>query len=152
MLPDLRRKTSRPLGQISFCTTGSVSTPPSMRSAERSTPSRPTGSREASPKTGGASQSSRHSSATQSTQGGLNLSSQHWVEGRCDGGSAAFGSGSAGQTEVAWSAACGAAGAPAAVLGIYRRGVFERGRGDAGGGNAGGWGPVGLRGGGGGAR
>src|SRR3954447_17276139 len=79
--------------------------------------------------------------------GGLNLSSQHWVEGRCDGGSAAFGSGSAGQTEVAWSAACGAAGAPAAGLGIYRGGFVERGRGDAGGGIAAGRGPMVSRGG-----
>src|SRR4051794_28263887 len=77
-------------------------------------------------------------------QGGLNLSSQHWVEGRRDGGSAAFGSGSAGQTEVAWSAACGAAGAPAAVLGIYRGGFVERGRGDAGGGIAARSGPDGF--------
>src|SRR3954451_10645170 len=79
--------------------------------------------------------------------GGLNLSSQHWVEGCCDGGSAAFGSGSAGQAEVAWSAACGAAGAPAGVLGIYRRGFVERGRGDGGGGIAAGRGPMVSRGG-----
>ena len=52
------------------------------------------------------------------------------VEDGCDGGSAAFGSGFAGQAEAAQSASCGVAGAPAAVLGVHCRGFAERGRSD----------------------
>jgi hypothetical protein len=65
----------------------------------------------------------------------------------CDGGSAAFGSGSAEQAEVAWAAASGAAGAPAAVLGLHCRGFVERGCGDGGGGIAAGREPMVSRGG-----
>src|SRR5436305_1943510 len=64
------------------------------------------------------------------------------VEGCCNGGSAAFGSGFAGEAEVAWAATSGAAGAPAPVLGIHCRGFVERGCGDGGGGVAAGREPM----------
>ena len=54
------------------------------------------------------------------------------AKGGCDGGSAAFGSGFAGQAEVAKSASGGAAGASEPVLGVGSRRALERGRGDGG--------------------
>jgi transcriptional regulator with XRE-family HTH domain len=54
------------------------------------------------------------------------------AEGGCDGRSTAFGSGFAGQAEVAWSVPCGAAGASAPVLVVSSQRALERGRGDGG--------------------
>ena len=73
----------------------------------------------------------------------------HWVDssGRrntvweecCDGGSAAVGSSFAGQVEIAGAPSSGAAGAPAAFLGVHCQRFVERGRGDGGWGIAAGW-------------
>jgi hypothetical protein len=82
------------------------------------------------------------------SQGGFRWSSQHRGGGWCDGGSATFGSGFAGEAAVARAAWGGNAGAPAPVLGVGGRWTLERGRSDGGGGitagrvplvSAGGW-------------
>src|SRR3954468_6045496 len=74
--------------------------------------------------------------------GGFMRSSQHRDRGWCDGGSATFVSGLAGQVAVAGATACCAAGASASVLGVHRGGHDERGRGDGGWGIAAGRDPL----------
>ncbi len=64
------------------------------------------------------------------------------MEGGCDDGSPAFGSGFAGQAEVAGAPSRSAAGAPAAVLGVCCGRIVERGRGDGGRSIAAGWVPL----------
>jgi len=78
----------------------------------------------------------------QGSQGGFMRSSQHRDRGWCDGGSATFVSGLAGQVAVAGATACCAAGASASVLGVHRGGHDERGRGDGGWGIAAGRDPL----------
>ncbi len=87
------------------------------------------------PRAGGAGvyvcKNTDHPTCDTVSMGGFRRSSQRSGDGS-DGGSAAFGSGSAGEGEVTWASGGGAAGGPAAVLGVDRRWFVERGRGDGG--------------------